>query len=169
MYSASQFEKPEVPRSVVTASDGSQWYQMASGEGRGAFYDASVFGGMASDAVQKAAATMDDQAVTSAIGAEVETIQQGMGSYPGTGMPETSSEEVAIPGGDAPAFGSHFVQGTEGEQTGGMSIAGTEEMQQGMPVLSQDSVPGETLTDSFGATEPYGSAFVGSIDHMPAY
>ena len=38
MYSASQFEKPDAPHSVVTASDGSQWYQMASGEGRGAFY-----------------------------------------------------------------------------------------------------------------------------------
>ncbi len=46
MYSASQFEKPDAPHSVVTASDGSQWYLMASGEGRGAFYDAPVFGGM---------------------------------------------------------------------------------------------------------------------------
>ena len=46
MYSASQFEKPDAPHSVVTAYDGSQWYQMASGEGRGAFYDAPIFGGM---------------------------------------------------------------------------------------------------------------------------
>lgn len=45
LYSASQFEKPEVPHSTVTASDGSQWYQIASGEGRGAFYDAPVFHG----------------------------------------------------------------------------------------------------------------------------
>lgn len=45
LWNASQFEKPEVPHSVVTASDGSQWYQMASGEGRGAFYDAPVFHG----------------------------------------------------------------------------------------------------------------------------
>ena len=37
MFSASQYEKPDVPHSVVTAQDGSQWYQMASGEGRGAF------------------------------------------------------------------------------------------------------------------------------------
>jgi len=50
MYSAAQFEKPDVPHSVVTASDGSQWYQMASGEGRGAFYDAPVFNGMGADA-----------------------------------------------------------------------------------------------------------------------
>ena len=42
MFNASQYEKPDAPHSVVTASDGSQWYQMASGEGRGAFYDAPV-------------------------------------------------------------------------------------------------------------------------------
>ena len=161
MYSASQFEKPEVPHSVVTASDGSQWYQMASGEGRGAFYDAPTFGGMASDAVQEAAATMDDQAVASAIGAEVEAIQQGMGSYPGTGIQDSSGEEVAMPGGEAPSFGSQFVQGAEGELPDGMSIVGTEQMQQGMPVLSQDSVPGETLTDSSGEAQPFGAGFVG--------
>ena len=46
MYSASQFEKPDTPHSVVTASDGSQWYQIASGEGRGVFYDAPVFDGI---------------------------------------------------------------------------------------------------------------------------
>ena len=46
LYSASQYEKPDVPHSVVTAQDGSRWYQVASGEGRGAFYDAPTFGGM---------------------------------------------------------------------------------------------------------------------------
>ena len=46
LYSAAQYEKPDVSHSVVTAADGSQWYQVASGEGRGAFYDAPVFGGM---------------------------------------------------------------------------------------------------------------------------
>ena len=45
LYSASQYENPDAPHSVVTAADGSQWYQMASGAGRGAFYDAPVFGG----------------------------------------------------------------------------------------------------------------------------
>ena len=56
MYSAAQFEKPSVPHSVVTASDGSSWYQMASGEGRGAFYDAPEFTGAASEAAQVASA-----------------------------------------------------------------------------------------------------------------
>lgn len=43
LYNVSQFEKPQGPHSVVTASDGSQWYQMASGEGRGAFYSTPEF------------------------------------------------------------------------------------------------------------------------------
>lgn len=38
LYSASQFEKPSVPHATVTAQDGSQWYQMATGEGAAAFY-----------------------------------------------------------------------------------------------------------------------------------
>ena len=59
MYSASQFEKPDAPHSVVTASDGSQWYQMASGEGRGAFYDAPVFGGMDANQPQGAGVQND--------------------------------------------------------------------------------------------------------------
>ena len=45
MFNASQFNKPDSPHSVVTASDGSQWYQMASGEGMGAFYQTPNFTG----------------------------------------------------------------------------------------------------------------------------
>ena len=59
MYNASQFEKPDAPHSVVTASDGSQWYQMASGDGAGMFYDAPVFTGSPSEAEQVAAAFPD--------------------------------------------------------------------------------------------------------------
>lgn len=55
MFNASQFEKPEVPHSVVTAADGSQWYQMASGEGRGAFYDVPTFHGVGADIPNTAA------------------------------------------------------------------------------------------------------------------
>ena len=55
MYSTSQFEKPSVPHSVVTAADGSSWYQVASGEGRGAFYDVPEFTGGSEEAAQVAA------------------------------------------------------------------------------------------------------------------
>ena len=59
MFNASQFEKPEAPHSVVTASDGSQWYQMASGAGAGAFYDAPNFNGSPAEAAQVAASFPD--------------------------------------------------------------------------------------------------------------
>ena len=167
MYSASQFEKPEVPHSVVTASDGSQWYQMASGEGRGAFYDAPVFGGAFSGSTQETAAAMEEQAVASSIGAEVEAIQQGMGTYPGNGMANSSGEEVVMPGEEAPAFGSQFVQGTDGEMPAVMTLDGTQEMQQGMPVLSQDAVPGEPLTAGMAEAPAFGASFIGGVETMP--
>lgn len=59
MYNAAQFDKPDGPHSVVTASDGSQWYQMASGAGAGAFYDAPAFTGDISEAAQVAQAFPD--------------------------------------------------------------------------------------------------------------
>lgn len=59
MYNAAQFEKPDAPHSVVTASDGSQWYQMADGAGAGAFYDAPSFTGSPAEAEQVAAAFPD--------------------------------------------------------------------------------------------------------------
>lgn len=45
LYSAAQFDKPNAPHSVVTASDGSQWYQIATGDGMSAFYSAPQFAG----------------------------------------------------------------------------------------------------------------------------
>lgn len=55
LYNSSQFDKPDVPHSVVTASDGTQWYQMASGAGAGIFYDAPTFTGSPSETEQLAA------------------------------------------------------------------------------------------------------------------
>ena len=54
MYNASQFEKPAGPHSVVTASDGTGWYQVASGEGAGEFYSTPSFTGSADEAAQVA-------------------------------------------------------------------------------------------------------------------
>ena len=59
MYNAAQFDKPDAPHSIVTASDGSQWYQMASGAGAGAFYDSPSFMGSPAEAEQVAAAFPD--------------------------------------------------------------------------------------------------------------
>ena len=49
-YNAAQFERPSGPHSVVDASDGTQWYQTASGPGAGAFYNTPAFTGDASEA-----------------------------------------------------------------------------------------------------------------------
>lgn len=50
LYSAAQFDRPSTPHSVVTASDGSQWYQIATGDGMSAFYSAPQFSGDPSEA-----------------------------------------------------------------------------------------------------------------------
>lgn len=52
LYSTAQHEMPNTPHTVVTAADGSQWYQVASGEGMGAFYSTPAFTGDASEAAQ---------------------------------------------------------------------------------------------------------------------
>lgn len=62
MYHAARFEKPEGAYSMVTAFDGSQWYQMASGEGAGTFYDAPVFTGNMAESAQVAAAFPEAEA-----------------------------------------------------------------------------------------------------------
>lgn len=51
-YSASQYEAPEGPYSVVTAADGSTWYQVATGEGSAAFYVVPEFSGSAMEESQ---------------------------------------------------------------------------------------------------------------------
>ena len=59
MYSASQYDVPTAPHSVVTASDGSQWFQMAAGPGAGAFYSVPEFNGDLSESAQVASTFPD--------------------------------------------------------------------------------------------------------------
>ena len=56
LFNAAQFERPSGPHSVVNASDGTQWYQMASGAGAGSFYGTPSFTGDASEASRVAEA-----------------------------------------------------------------------------------------------------------------
>lgn len=56
LFSAAQYERPDTPHRVVQAADGSQWYQVAYGEGMGAFYAAPAFTGDASESPQVAEA-----------------------------------------------------------------------------------------------------------------
>lgn len=82
LYNASQFEKPDVPHSTVTASDGSTWYQMASGSGAGTFYDVPGFQGSPEEASMVAAAFPDaaDQTMLRTVGEGVLEATDGDGS-----------------------------------------------------------------------------------------
>lgn len=160
MYSASQFEKPDAPHSVVTASDGSQWYQMASGEGRGAFYDAPVFGGMNA----QAAGGVNSDAVNptpgeSAAGSEVP------GAH--TDAPGASAGESIVPGaegapqnvGEFPGDQTHIVPGApegmqpEGIIPGGAEVPRVQTDASGAPV-SEGIVPGSEAMPQGVATFP---------------
>ncbi len=59
MYAASQYDKPDAPHAVINASDGSQWYQMATGSDAGAFYDTPKFNGNLSESAQISATFPD--------------------------------------------------------------------------------------------------------------
>lgn len=56
LYNTAQFDKPTGPHSVVTAADGSQWYQTASGPGASSFYETPSFAGTPDEAAQVSAA-----------------------------------------------------------------------------------------------------------------
>ena len=65
MFSASQFERPSMPHSTVTAQDGSQWYQTAAGDGAGSFYTPAAFAGLG------AGETLSQDQVSAAFGDSV--------------------------------------------------------------------------------------------------
>lgn len=52
LFNALQYDRPDTPHTVVNAADGSQWYQVASGEGMGAFYAPPTFTGNQSETAQ---------------------------------------------------------------------------------------------------------------------
>ena len=161
MYSASQFEKPDAPHSVVTASDGSQWYQMASGEGRGAFYDAPVFGGM--DA-QAAAGGVNADAVNptpgeSGAGTEVPGVQTDASGAPAGENIVPGAEGVPQSIGEFPGDQTHIVPGAsegmqpEGIIPGGAEVPGVQNDATGAPV-SEGIVPGSDAMPQGVATFP---------------
>lgn len=168
MFNASQYEKPDAPHSVVTASDGSQWYQMASGEGRGAFYDAPVFNGAAADMpagdhrTAEPAGSYDGGVVGcespggSTFTKPGEGVQPGMAEFPGTpdgaasafgAMPDGSEMPLGATG-EAPNVGALPMDDSAmgGAQTE-MVFGGAE----GMPL---GSIPADVPT---GVTQPVGT------------
>ena len=160
MYSASQFEKPDAPHSVVTASDGSQWYQMASGEGRGAFYDAPVFGGMNAQAT----GGVNSDAVNptpgeSAAGTEAPGVHTDASGAPAGENIVPGAEGVPQCIGEFPGDQTHIVPGAsegmqpEGIIPGGAEVSGVQADASGAPV-SEGIVPGSEAMPQGVATFP---------------
>ena len=102
MYNAAQFDKPDGPHSVVTASDGSQWYQMASGAGAGAFYDAPAFTGDISEAAQ-VAQTFPDAAEGTTLRTVGDGVIEASGADGGNAM-QQHAETPEFESGDAAAM-----------------------------------------------------------------
>lgn len=180
MFNASQYEKPDAPHSVVTASDGSQWYQMASGEGRGAFYDAPVFGGMDSQQAnsgnvhtetpaandgESVGAQMNgnEQAEPANIVTGADGMPQAVGAFPGDQAPtELSRDSLTenpgiIPGAsDMPGLDVQQPAAVEGafNEAGGPISIGSDGMPMDGSVISGDQTPAEfgaeSLTENAG-------------------
>lgn len=191
MYNASQYEKPDAPHSVVTASDGSQWYQMASGEGRGAFYDAPVFGGMeaqqgnagnvhtetpaavANEGENAGVQTHDsEQAEPANIVPGADGMAHGVGAFPGDQTPTDLDHDSltenpgVVPGtSEMPGMDAQQPPAMEGalNETAGPVSVGPD----GMPVEGS-AIPGDQTPAEFGAeslTENAG--VVPGVSEMP--
>lgn len=96
MYSAAQYEKPDVPHAVVSASDGSKWFQMASGSGADDFYASPKFTGDSSESSKVAEAFPN-----AADGTVLRTADDGVieASVPGEGSFLYNSASYAEPNG----------------------------------------------------------------------
>ena len=87
MFNASQFERPSMPHSTVTAKDGSQWYQTATGDGAGIFYTPAAFAGMG------VGDTLSQDQVTAAFG---DSVAEGT-TLRTVGQPEEGVLEASHP------------------------------------------------------------------------
>ena len=155
LFHAGQFEKPEVPHSLVTAADGSQWYQMASGEGRGAFYDAPVFSGASGEMPQP----------TTDLGSPGE---MGM-SFAGEGVQPTG-EMLSFEGTDGhptmAAFGAPEDSGMDTQDGFASSVGAPLDASDGIPQLGgipAEEIPGAAVGSGTYAEYPGGG--FGTIPH----
>ena len=118
MFSADQFEKPDATHSVVTASDGSTWFQMASGANAGQFYSVPEFTGSMQEAAQVGATFPDAE-----FGTTLRTVEDGVleASEPGASSTLYSADLYDEP------TGAHSIvtdaNGNEWYQVSGADIA----------------------------------------------
>lgn len=109
MFNASQFEKPDAPHSVVTAEDGSSWYQMASGPGASEFYGTPAFTGGMEEAAQVASTFPDAEE-----GTTLRTVEDGV------------MEATAPDGGNSLWYSSAFFDEPDAPHTTMQSSDGVE-------------------------------------------
>ena len=181
MFNAAQYEKPDVPHSVVTASDGSQWYQMASGEGRGAFYDAPIFNGAAADMPHHSGTGGTDPVVSTETGQPTgeSLTHDGADNHPGMAPFTGVSEDSGIAGtstvltGDAAdghpnlvPFPSSMDEGTVagGSQDGTVLTGDGTDVPQGMVAFPNSMEEGA----AFGGGIQEGSVLTGDGMDVPA-
>ena len=124
-YSASQYEVPEGPYSVVTAADGSAWYQVAAGEGSAAFYDVPEFSGSALEESQVRETFPNVEEGTS-----LRTVEQG--------VLEATGEN-----GSALWYNSAFYEEPDAPHSVTQSANGVDWYQMEPPAQAPDFEPGE--------------------------
>ena len=165
MYNATQFEKPDAPHSVVTASDGSQWYQMASGEGRGAFYDAPVFNGMAADVPQGTGTPSGDGMSVDPAGAGTTGSSDGQpvhldsAGVDGTPIGASSEapqfagdpEDISVPGATVVAGSTEVIDGTPVDTEVAGGVGGVD----GVTVAAGEDFPEAPQSGGFAGGIPY--------------
>ena len=160
MFNASQFEKPEVPHSVVTATDGSQWYQMASGEGRGAFYDVPTFNGIGTDMPNTVAGDGAFRASQPSENSQSfgETLtHDGVEGHPG--MVTYPSAADGIGAADIPAPESTLLTGVAASPVGGGDQP---------PIGYGNGVPSmDTVYDNAPEAQHVGAAYAGGFGESP--
>ena len=124
-YSAEQYEAPEGPYSVVTAADGSAWYQVATGEGSAAFYDVPEFSGSALEEsqVRETFPGVDE-------GTTLRTVEQG--------VLEATGEN-----GSALWYNSAFYEEPDAPHSVTQSANGVDWYQMEPPAQAPDFEPGE--------------------------
>ncbi len=136
MFNAAQYEKPDVPHSVVTASDGSQWFQMASGSGAGAYYAVPEFNGDPSEAGKVAAAFPDTPD-----GTVLRTADEGL-------------IEASSPGEKSMLYSSAMYDRPEGEYSVVTDADGNEWYKMSAEGIADGSVPAPLYTDSDNVSFP---------------
>ena len=160
MFNASQFEKPEVPHSVVTATDGSQWYQMASGEGRGAFYDVPTFNGVGAEISNAAAGDgisgVSQPSESSQSFGETLT-HDGVEGHPG--MVTYPGAADGIGAADTPAPESTLLTGVAASPASGEDQP---------PIGYGNGAPSvDTVYDSAPEAQHFGAAYAGGFGESP--